>query len=275
LTTLINSKESSQISAADRGLLYGHSVFETIAVVSNHARLLAPHMQRMEAGCKALNIPFDRDHMLADINQLEQKQSRAVIRAAVSMGQGGRGYLSPENPCANRIVTLHDYPSHPSHYWRQGIEIGLVDLRLAEQPALAGIKHGNRLEQILARAQWQASWQEGLVRDYSGNVVEGTQSNVFIVKDQKLITPGLRNCGVSGVMRETVISTAKELGIGVQIMSLSPADIQNADEVFMTNSVIGLWPVRQFASMSYSTLDISYKILNKLIKNEVIPNYKA
>ncbi len=246
-----------------------------MAVANSTPCLLDAHLQRMRKGCSVLGIPLDIDAMVSDIETLAQDQEKAVIRATLTMGEGGRGYLTPEHPQATRIVSLHPYPKHPSSYWENGIELGVVDIRLASQPALAGIKHGNRLEQTIARSQWHSNWHEALALDQQDNVIEGTQSNVFIVRDGELATPGLNSCGVLGVMRETIIDSAHKLGIRTQLMSLSLADVQAADEVFMTNSVIGVWPVKCLNSASFNTFKISHKLLKYIIENEVIPNYKA
>ena len=273
MKTLVNSKESSQISAHDRGLLYGQSVFETIAIRDGVPCLLEQHLARMQLGCSVLGIPFDEAPLRDDISALASNQAKAVIRASLTMGEGGRGYLNPISPSASRVIALHDYPKHDTHYWERGINLGLVDVRLSNQPLLAGIKHGNRLEQIVARNQWQASWQEALLMDQAGNVIEATQSNIFVIKEGQLITPELNLCGVNGVIREYLLKASHKLGLSSQTVSLSVADIEAADEVFVCNSVIGLWPINSFKSRSYSTFKISHKILKYMLKNEVIPNY--
>jgi len=187
------------------------------------------------------------------------------------MGEGGRGYQNPNEIHANRILSRHQFPEFDHRPWHDGIELGLVSIRLACQAALAGIKHGNRLEQIIARSQWQQGWHEALVLDQQDNVIEATQSNVFIVKDGDLKTPDLTHCGVAGVMREHIIEQAEKLGVAAQIVSLSVSDIHAAEEVFLSNSVIGVWPVRRFQSHVYDTPELSPKLLNLMIKNEVIP----
>ncbi len=255
--------------------MYGQNLFETIAVVRGRACLLDAHLDRLVRGCGVLGIPLNVDLLTQEIVEFVKGQDKAVLRITVSMGRGGRGYLNPQTPEPSRILSLHNYPAHPVPYWEEGIEIGVVDIRLGHQPALAGIKHGNRLEQVIARSQWHSDWQEALVLDQLGNVVEGTQSNVFMVSGENLFTPSLTLAGVAGVVREYIISQAHKLGLTVKTMSLSIDDIAAADEVFLTNSVIGLWPVRKFNSRIYAEHDISHKLLKLMIKNEVISNYKT
>jgi len=157
--------------------------------------------------------------------------------------------------------------------WEEGIEMGLAEIRLANQPALAGIKHGNRLEQVIARSQWQENWQEAILLDQNDQVIEATQSNVFILNGDELITPKLDMAGVAGIVRGFLISNAHKFGLTAKTMSLSSDDIETADAVFLSNSLIGLWPIRQFRSRRYSDHKTSHKLLELLIKNEVIPHY--
>ncbi len=277
MLVLVNGKANTQASALDRGLLYGQSVFETIAVSNSKACLLELHLKRLLNGAGALNIPICIDEVMADIDLAlaHAELSRAVLRVTISMGEGGRGYLDPINAVPTRVISLHAYPTHDEAYWSEGINLGVADIRLSHQPALAGLKHGNRLEQIIARSQWQPDWQEALILDQNDCVVEATQSNVFIVKDDLVSTPKLESAGVAGVAREYIISQLDSLGMRFESVSLSVNQIEAADDVFLSNSVIGIWPVKQFRSKIYSSLKTSHKLLKLMIKNEVIPNYKA
>lgn len=276
MVTQINGITADHISALDRGLLYGQNVFETIAVSDGKPLLVDLHIMRLRAGCQALSIPYDvslEKLILDELSALCEQQQRAVVRLCLSMGEGGRGYRNPAQAKPNRILSLHDFPKHPIEHWQEGIELGLVSLTLASQPVLAGIKHGNRLEQIIARSQWQDDWQEALLCDQSGSVIEATQSNVFIARDGAITTPRLDQCGVAGVMREWVLENASKVGVECAIMPLSVADIEAADEVFVSNSLIGLWPVKGFRKNHYSNRHIADKLLNLMKKNEVIPNF--
>ena len=272
MTVLINGEHGSALSVYDRGLLYGQSLFETIAIADEQACLLTEHMQRLQAGAAVLGIPFDLAAVQADISTLATGQQKAVIRATLTMGEGGRGYLNPSEPQACRIVSLHSYPEHPQSHWQSGIELGLAEIRLGQQAALAGLKHGNRLEQIIARSQWQPSWHEALLLDQQNHVIEATQSNIFVLKGEQLTTPDLSLCGVNGVMREFVLSQANKLGVQARCMSLSVADIEQADAVFVCNSVIGLWPVKQFFKQRYNDFTLATNLLDIMIKNGAIPN---
>ncbi len=268
---LFEDSDQALISPANRGLLYGQNVFETIAVADGVALLLDEHITRLTSGAQRLQIPLDVSAITDEVNRLSNAQELAVVRAMVSMGAGGRGYQNPSAPEGVRVVSLHDYPNHPKEYYQQGIHLGLTDIQLGRQPALAGIKHGNRLEQILARNQWQDGWQEALVLDQNEDVIEATQANIFALKSGVLCTPLLDQSGVAGVMRDYVISVADKVGVDCQIVSLSVSDIETADALFVTNSVIGLWPVKRFKNRQYNDFDCAHKLLNLMIKNGAIP----
>lgn len=271
---LLNGKPNTHISIIDRGLLYGHSVFETVAVHNRKPLLWSAHINRLQTGALKLGIPLDFKLIEQDFQRLvrETAKSTFVLRICLTMGEGGRGYLSPNEPEPNRILSVYDLPQHPPAHREHGVVLGIADLRIASQPMLAGIKHGNRLEQVLARQQWQNDWNEALLLDAKDNVIEATQSNVFIVKNGILSTPDLTNAGVEGVMRATIIELAQsEFNMNCCIETITLAQLRQADEVFLTNSVIGLWPVNQCEKTSYFSFKISHKLLKNLIKNDLIP----
>jgi len=272
LLTLVNGKKTDKVSAFDRGLLYGQSVFETVCVNNTKPCLLDKHVSRLASGATVIGIEADIALIVDEVEQLAKTMLKGVIRITLSTGEGGRGYQNPQQLSPTRIISQHEYPSYAQENWEQGIELGLAEIRLARQPALAGFKHGNRLEQTIARSQWENSWQEALLLDTDNNVIEGTQSNVFLIKDQCLITPSLDQAGVNGIMRQTIIELANQNSITLKICSVSLDDIKQADDVFMTNSVIGLWPVKRFFEVSYKRLNLTDKLLKEIIKNEFIPN---
>lgn len=276
MTLLLNGQlfedaDQASVSPRNRGLLYGQNVFETIAVADGVALLLDEHIARLTAAAASLHIPLNVGAIRGEIERLSDSKKRAVIRAMVSMGEGGRGYQNPNSPESVRIVSLHDYPDHPKNYWQQGIHLGLAEIRLGLQPALAGIKHGNRLEQIIAREQWQEEWQEALVLDQNDQVIEATQANIFALKNKQLSTPPLDQAGVAGIMRDYVLAAANKVGVDSQIVSLSVSDIEAADALFVTNSVIGLWPVKQFKKRQYTDFDCAHNLLNLMIQDGAIP----
>ncbi len=270
---VINGDNAERLSALDRGLLYGHTVFETIAVIEGQPRLLEQHLERLALGADRLAIPLDKASLKNEIDNFCANLELACLRVTLSIGHGGRGYQSPESPKALRILSEHAYPDYPKTYWSKGIEIGVSEFRLAQQTHLAGIKHGNRLEQILARQQWQSHWQEALMLDTKDSVIEATSANVFVVADEKLITPSIAHCGVAGVMRAEVLRIAGQLGISTATVSLSLHQVIEADAIFLTNSLIGIWPVAKLQDQTFNDHNLAHQILNHLYQNEVIPNH--
>jgi 4-amino-4-deoxychorismate lyase len=158
------------------------------------------------------------------------------------------------------VLSLAPWPDQPAQQARTGVAVCWCRTALARQPRLAGLKHLNRLEQVLARAEWGDEFAEGLMRDESGNIVEGTMTNIFLARDGGLYTPELTRCGVEGVMRGVVLERAEHLGIGCRIGPVTVAELEQADEVFLTNSLIGLWPVRRLENRSYTLGETTRKI---------------
>ena len=283
--TLINGKFEEQVSAKDRGLLYGQSVFETIAVVNGKPALLPQHLDRLSKGCGRLAISLNINSLKNDIeviSPLFEKQKALVLRITITQGVGGRGYQNPEVPESTRILTLHDYPSQGA---KNGIEqnkaqalcVGLSPVVLSHQPLLAGIKHGNRLEQVLARSSWQDGWHEALLLDSMGNVIEGTQSNLIVIDNKSVRTPLLDQCGVDGVMKNWAISALKETGFSCSAVRLSIEDIKQAEEVLISNSVLGIRAITELRlpnnTIHYESTANAQKLTEILQRNEIIPSH--
>jgi len=246
-TSLIDGIPAVVVPAADRGLQYGDGLFETIAVVDGRPCLWDRHLARLRAGCVRLAIPLpDPDLLQAEVLALAKGQGRAVLKLIVTRGEGGRGYRPPHPARPRRILRLHPWPDHPPAWRSAGVRVRYCRTRLGHQPLLAGLKHLNRLEQVLARAEWDdPDIGEGLMLDLDGTVVEGTQTNLFALTAGRLVTPLLDRCGVNGVVRQVVIETAWMQGLAVEEARLTPAELAQADALFLASSLAGLWPVRE------------------------------
>lgn len=271
----VNGCADDQISSLDRGLLYGDGVFETIAVINGQTRLLSRHFKRLQAACERLSIPLPIPLLEAEVERFlricvqEDWTAKAILKIIVTRGMGGRGYapFGAENPL--RILQWHESPDYPEAYAQEGVAVVICKTRLARNPLLAGIKHLNRLEQVLARAEWQdPAIEEGLMFDTDDNLVDGTKSNVFLVSKGQLLTPDLSHCGVAGVMREQVIAVAKNIGIACASDKLSAATLEDADEVFLTNSVFGIWPVKKINQQVYTPGPVTKLLQTKLFACE-------
>ena len=243
--TLIDGHESCSIPVDDRGFQYGDGVFETCVLYHGRVELWQRHLWRLNAGCKALAIPAPGPSQINDeLRMLCAGVSDGLVKLIITRGSGGRGYQPPPAAISRRIWQLFPLPEHPPAFREQGVRLHHCRTRLGRNPRLAGIKHLNRIEQVLARSEWSAPGiPEGLLQDQSGLWIEGTMSNLFVVSDGHLLTPDLSRCGVVGVMRELVLELVDELGIETCVTDISPRQLSNADEVFMTNSVMRIWPV--------------------------------
>ncbi|MCG6900333.1 MAG: aminodeoxychorismate lyase [Gammaproteobacteria bacterium] len=244
-TVLVNGKVVNCVPSTDRGLLYGDGIFETIAVRAGRLCFWERHVQRLLAGCERLGIePVDVAQLAQECQLLVPHAQQAVIKIILTRGSGGRGYHAPEPLHPTRIIQLHDWPGWPADCAEAGIYTRVCRTRLGHNASLAGIKHLNRLEQVLARREWtDPATREGLMLDTAGNVVEGTMSNVFLVKDARLVTPDLTLCGVAGIMRARVLELAKQHSIATHTQPVALDTLWQADEVFVCNSLIGIWPV--------------------------------
>jgi 4-amino-4-deoxychorismate lyase len=244
---LINGESRHQIDVSDRGFQYGDGVFETIEVAGGKPLFLQQHLARLREGCQALLIPPpEKSLLVAEAERMAANSDHAVLKLMVTRGSGGRGYRQPAPLIPTRVFSLHPFPEFPSAFQTEGVVARFCRQRLARNPSLAGIKHMNRLEQVMARAEWGSDTiQEGLMCDCDGAVIEGTMSNLFVVKGGNLLTPDLSQCGIKGILRQMVVHLAHLHRIGVSELQLDQESVLEADEVFVTNSVIGIWPVKQ------------------------------
>lgn len=263
-SVLVNGRGQQVLSVCDRGLLYGDGVFETLAVKGGKTLELPWHLERLALGCTRLGIPCPAKEVLQrEVDQLCTGQAQAILKIIVTRGTGARGYLAPKNPKATRILCLSPWSDFPARFYREGVGIRCCRQRLCDNPPLAGIKHLNRLEQVIARNEWHyPEVAEGLMCDYADNVIEATASNIFIVAAGILQTPDLSKAGVEGVMRRRILQLAQDTGIKTQILPIPLQKLQEADEIFLCNSLIGIWPVRQFEKLRFDVGPITRRLLN-------------
>jgi 4-amino-4-deoxychorismate lyase len=264
---IINGIETDQISVLDRGFQYGDGLFETIRVVAGHPQYWQQHINRLMTGCEQLKIPFTEiDSLQNEAKKLCGQVDDGVLKITITRGVGGRGYAINQSLDANRVLAIFPAPHYPNECWTAGIVARVCQTRLGINPALAGIKHLNRLEQVMARTEWNdSSIREGLMMDAHDNIIEGTMTNVFSVRDNELMTPNLSRCGVKGVMREHVTEMATNEGHVVREIDLTLDDLYQSDELFVCNSLIGIWPVKQLETQCFTIGPISQhlqKVLN-------------
>jgi 4-amino-4-deoxychorismate lyase len=278
---LINGESREHIEISDRGFQYGDGLFETIEVRDGQAVFLEHHLERLASGCRRLHIPTpDTDLLRFEAGELcrrwagDSHSARAVLKIIITRGSGGRGYRQPDSIHPTRVVSLHPYPDYPETHWSKGIVCRICETRLGLNPTLAGIKHLNRLEQIMARAEWNdPRIQEGLMLDVNGHVIEGTMTNLFYVKNNIVYTPALVQSGVAGIMRGMIMNISLNQGLSVIEHLFTKDELLSADEVFVCNSIIGVWPVALIDDTHFSVGPITRNIqiqLDKLADNDAL-----
>ncbi|WP_024300299.1 aminodeoxychorismate lyase [Methylomicrobium lacus] len=260
---LVNGDPGETLPVADRGLQYGDGLFETIEINGQRPVFFDRHLKRLEDGCRRLSIPCPAPDILTEEAGLlcRQAPAQAVLKIIVTSGSGGRGYRRPEAIQATRILSLHPYPDYPDAFSTEGINARICQTRLGINPALAGIKHLNRLEQVLARAEWSdPAVQEGIMLDNAGLVIEGTMTNLFYVKDHAVYTAALEQSGIAGIIRGLIMELANQHQLTVNERSYSPEHLLSADEVFVCNSIIGIWPVKQVEQNAFAPGPVTRKL---------------
>jgi 4-amino-4-deoxychorismate lyase len=248
----VNATETNLVPVEDRGLAFGDGLFETMRLRGARVPLLERHLQRLQDGALRLRITLDIDELREEISRFLSSAGNddGILKLIVTRGDGGRGYRVDAGNEPRRILMQRPLASHPAQWWSEGITIRHCDTRLGSNRALAGMKHLNRLEQVLARLEWDDTQiAEGLMSDQKGRIVEGISTNLFLVSGGRLLTPVIDHCGVAGVMRGFILDVvAPELALHTEQIHCERALLAAAQEVFLCNAVIGVWPVRQLGS---------------------------
>jgi len=256
----VNGESGNLISIRDRGLLYGDGVFRTLLVSEGQALHWPLHYQKLQHDCAALGITCpDFACLSAELAGLLAEHPDAVYKIIVTRGLAQRGYAPSPDSTPTPVWDVLPLPDYPASRILQGATLQLCQLRLGHQPRLAGIKHLNRLENVLAAAECAAA-DEGLLLDSLGNVIEGTRSNVFLVSRGRLITPALNLCGVAGVQRDRIMDYALRIGMVVEVREVGLDELLAADEVFLSNSVFGLWPVARLEQRRWTDFKVALRL---------------
>lgn len=237
---LVNGEARATVPWSDRGLAYGDGVFETLLVADGAPIWWDAHLARLQRGCAALGIAPPSPGLLArEAALLTAGTARAVLKLMVTRGAGARGYACAPDVESMRVLSLHEAPTADAGAARDGIAVRWCELALALQPRLAGFKHLNRLEQVLARREWSdPAIAEGLLCDTRGHVTCATAANLFVVSGGRLVTPPLDQCGIAGICRGWLLDETQ-----VEVATLERECVQRADELFLTSSLRGILPI--------------------------------
>ncbi|OGS92001.1 MAG: aminodeoxychorismate lyase [Gallionellales bacterium GWA2_60_18] len=268
---LVNGTAGDSISIRDRGLLYGDGVFRTLRAVQGKALHWSLHYLKLKRDCTALGIACPDEALLcAELERVLAQHPDGVVKLIVTRGEGARGYTPLAAAAPTRIWDFSPLPDYPPEWAKQGIKARVCSLRLAAQPRLACVKHLNRLENVLAAAELNEAQlhdkqlAEGLLLDAEGHLIEGIRSNLFLVSQGRLATPDLSRCGVAGIQRGRVMAWALQHGVTLQVRDIGLEEALHADELFIVNSVIGLWPIRELEQRHWDQFPVAARIRHGL-----------
>jgi 4-amino-4-deoxychorismate lyase len=265
--TVRSGEPSLGLDVLDRGLHYGDGLFETIACRDARPRFLSLHLERLAAGCERLDIRNqDPSALEAPIRALAATARTCIIKLILTRGTAtARGYGAHGDEQPRVVLLQYPWPAEEAANWEQGVAVRTAQGRLGENPLLAGLKHLNRLEQVLIRGEWRdPGIHEALVYSSSGRLISGTMSNVFLVMEERIVTPALTHAGVRGVMRRVVMREAQAVGMAVTEVELDAASLSAAEEIFLTNARIGIWPVRSLDGSARSVGPVTRRLQQRL-----------
>lgn len=265
---LVNGQPADTISARDRGLAYGDGVFRTLRTQAGQPLWWSDHFAKLAADSAALALDCPDEALLYNEVCQVAEAGEGVAKIVLTRGVGARGYAYPAGQAGTRLVLSAPLPSYACADAPADIAARWCMLKLARQPRLAGIKHLNRMENVLARAEWDdATIFEGILCDDSGAIVGGVMSNIFWTKGGELFTPDLNGCGVAGVTRSRLLRAATQRGIRIHIGRWLPDAILAADEVMICNSVIGVRRVAKLDDVTWPSAGWTTTLNNILYEN--------
>ena len=274
-----NGEPVNSVPVDDRGLSYGHGLFETIRLSNGSAPLWNYHFSRLTSDATKLGIKIDGHLLQGYLEQLIMAcPTDGIIKIIVTAGSGGRGYRS-SSLCPNYLLQWFPLSKHPVCHQMLGIALKHCLHPLSHSPQLAGIKHLNRLDQVVARSEWGEQYPEGLMLDQQGNVIEAVSSNLFFYREGVWLTPKLDQCGVAGVMRQYLMEQlirqqSPSASNQVEEATCSLDLLLSSEEVFVCNSIIGIWPVLSLESRgSWSLGQHTERLQNSLYK--ALPHYES
>jgi 4-amino-4-deoxychorismate lyase len=274
----VDGQPANSLPIDDRGLNYGDGLFETVALRQGEPQHWDLHYARLVDGAARLGIDCPASALLRqDVAAAlpSPAPSRLVAKIILTRGSGGRGYAPPVPSHPRRIVRLSAWPEWPQSHVGEGIPLSLCATPLGRNPVLAGLKHLNRLEQVLASRELAAVGAvEGLMFDDLARLIEGTRTNVFLVAGRELLTPRLDQCGIAGVMRTIVMDLARSLSLHVTETRVERSLLYSANELFVCNSLIGIWPAREILSpigRSFSSMPVTRRLMLELAARDLAP----
>lgn len=263
-TYIVNGSFDYAISPLDRGFAYGDGVFRTMIIRNGLPECWPQHYQKLVADCAAIKIVCPSAELLiSDLQQLFTEQevtenSVAVVKIIITRGEGERGYAPPAITSPLRVLIKTDVPTYPKSYFNEGVNLHVCQTPIAAMPLLAGVKHLNRLENVLARMEWtDQNILDGIMLDSDQQIIECTAANIFICNGNTLTTPSLNLCGIAGVTRQRVIDLAHLIGLTVTIEPFKLERLLAADAVIITNSLYGAFQVKSLQQKNWAMTSLA------------------
>ena len=255
---LINGLEQDTLPASDRATQFGDGCFTTARILEGDVCLLDAHLRRLQDACQTLLIPFTQWEILEhEMRQLASGKTSGVLKVIISRGSGGRGYSGAACQHPTRILSVSAWPDHYDRWRLEGITLALSPVRLGRNPLLAGLKHLNRLEQVLIRSHLeQTDADEALVLDSDGWLTECCAANLFWRQGRDVFTPRLDYAGVNGIMRQRCIAQLAPSTFRVVEVTARPETLREADEVLICNALMPLVPVRRWEETTWSSREL-------------------
>ena len=261
----VNGTQQTQIEVENRGLAYGDGLFTTAKIVDGKIQHLSSHVQRLLSGCKklALFVP-NKVELTEQLNLVAKHYKLAVLKVIITASTGGRGYARSVEPKNDIIIMVHDYPVHYDELAIEGITLADSKQKMGINPMLSGLKHLNRLEQVLLRQELTNMKEDDLVvTNINDEVIEATSANLFFWLNDTLCTPDVTNSGVNGLIRQTILKHYPD----TLVKKVSLAELASAPAMFICNCVMGIMPVKSYKGKNLSvTLPLSVR--NKLNQSE-------
>lgn len=258
-----NFNPDTSIDISDRGLAYGDGLFETIATQSGAIPSLAFHQARLARGCKRLGFDISTElwqQWWLFIQEQAVENPDCGIKLMLTRGSGGRGYLPPEQPKFEFLVGVFDAPNYQSQK-KLGVSLQVSPIQASINRSLSGLKHLNRLENVLAKQSLLNQAYEAVLLDANQHLVECVQSNLFWFKNGYLYTPALHQSGVQGSFRAKILSSFEGV---VNIGSYGIDALCQADEIFVTNGLSGILPVVQFKNKMLPIGRLTQKLMDQV-----------
>jgi len=253
MTTKININGDIQdeafISILDHGFLFGDSIYEVVCTNNGKPCFLNEHLKRLYASASAisLSIPHKPEWIKEQIKTtlISADNSDSYIRIIVTRGEGELDIDPSSCFKPNIIIFVKSIPIIPDESYQKGISVSLVSIKRNSRDSLnPAVKTGNYLNNILARMEAQKlGAEDAIMVNIWGQLTEGTTSNLFFVKDERIFTPE-KDCGIlSGITREKIIQLADEHGIALEEGKWPGDELFKADEIFLSGTVKKIIPV--------------------------------